>query len=103
VHVLLTAAALLGSVRCLVPKSYAAELEIRCPGGALSQTGPLKSPVTPLEQSLCQRRRHHFPMRSYLRLASRRRRREIASLTAKPITKPMISVANNSIIAGLCV
>jgi hypothetical protein len=38
----------------------------------------------------------YFPMRSYLRLASRRRRREIISLTPKPIAKPNASTSNKS-------
>jgi len=33
-----------------VPKRYAAGLEMCCPGGALCQTGPLKSPATLFEQ-----------------------------------------------------
>jgi hypothetical protein len=43
-----------------------------------------------------QLRRLYFPMRSYLRLAIRRRRREIASLTPKPTAKPNASTSTKS-------
>jgi hypothetical protein len=38
----------------VVPKSYAAGLKMYCPGGALFQTGQLKSPVHDYEQLPCQ-------------------------------------------------
>jgi hypothetical protein len=36
-------------------KRYAAGLEIHCPGGALSQTGPLQFPASQYLQKLCHR------------------------------------------------
>ena len=38
-----------------LPKRYAAGLEIHCPGGALFQTGALKSPAIEFQQWLCHR------------------------------------------------
>src|SRR5438874_13188798 len=38
----------------VVPKSYAAGLKMYCPGGALFQTGLLKSPAHDYEQQPCQ-------------------------------------------------